>query len=97
MLGLVAGKTLGITGAAWLATRLGIARLPEGANWGMMAAIACIAGIGFTVSLFVAELAFEGEALRDAAKVGVLAASLLAAVIGGVGLRRACRPEAVEA
>ncbi|CAA9272329.1 MAG: Na+/H+ antiporter NhaA type [uncultured Acidimicrobiales bacterium] len=98
MLGLVAGKTLGITGAAWLATRLGIARLPEGANWGMMAAIACIAGIGFTVSLFVAELAFEGGALQDAAKVGVLAASLMAAILGAIGLRRACRPEAgVEA
>ncbi|HEV2758570.1 MAG TPA: Na+/H+ antiporter NhaA [Acidimicrobiales bacterium] len=94
MLGLVAGKTLGITGAAWLATRLGIARLPEGANWGMVTAIACIAGIGFTVSLFVAELAFEGGALRDAAKVGVLAASLLAAVLGGIGLRRACRAPA---
>ncbi|MDQ3641660.1 MAG: Na+/H+ antiporter NhaA [Actinomycetota bacterium] len=97
MLGLVAGKTLGITGAAWLATRLGIARLPEGANWGMMAGIACIAGIGFTVSLFVAELAFEGGALRDAAKVGVLAASLLAAIIGAITLRRACRPAAAEA
>jgi NhaA family Na+:H+ antiporter len=97
MLGLVLGKTLGITGAAWVATRLGIARLPEGSNWKMVSAIACIAGIGFTVSLFVAELAFEGEALRDAAKVGVLAASLIAAIVGGFGLRRACREVTVKA
>lgn len=92
ILGLVVGKTVGITGAAWLGTRLGIARLPEGASWTMMVAIAAVAGIGFTVSLFVAELAFEGGPLQDAAKMGVLAASTLAAVIGGVALRRACRP-----
>ncbi len=61
-----------------------------------MVGIACIAGIGFTVSLFVAELAFQGGALRDAAKVGVLAASLLAAVIGGIVLWRACRSAAVS-
>ncbi len=95
MLGLMLGKTLGIAGAAWLAARLGVARLPEGATWGMMVAIASIAGIGFTVSLFVAELAFPSGALQDSAKVGVLAASLVAAIIGGLGLRRACRPAAV--
>jgi NhaA family Na+:H+ antiporter len=97
VLGLVAGKTLGITGAAWLGTRLGIARLPEGATWKMMFGIAAAAGIGFTVSLFVAELAFTDGALQDAAKIGVLAASTMAAVIGGVALRRACRPEATPA
>ena len=95
MLGLVVGKTLGIAGAAWLGTRLGIARLPEGATWPMVLAIATVAGIGFTVSLFVAELAFEGGPLQDAAKIGVLAASTLAAVIGGAVLRRACRPAEV--
>ena len=91
MLGLVAGKTLGIAGAAWLAARLGIARLPEGANWKMVFATATIAGIGFTVSLFVAELAYEPGSLQDAAKLGVLAASAVAAVIGGISLSRACR------
>ena len=95
MLGLVVGKTLGIAGAAWLAARLGIARLPEGANWKMIFAIATIAGIGFTVSLFVAELAFEPGSLQDAAKLGVLAASAIAAVIGGIALSRACRDEAI--
>jgi NhaA family Na+:H+ antiporter len=97
ILGLVLGKTLGITGAAWLGTRLGVARLPDGANWLMMFAIAAVAGIGFTVSLFVAELAFAGGALQDAAKLGVLAASTVAAIIGGVALSRACRDEATPA
>ena len=91
MLGLVVGKTLGIAGAAWLAARLGIARLPEGATWKMVFAIASVAGIGFTVSLFVAELAYQAGSLRDAAKLGVLAASAVAAVVGGVSLARACR------
>ena len=95
MLGLVAGKTLGITGAAWLGVRLGVARLPEGADWRMMFGIAAVAGIGFTVSLFVAELAFTDGALRDAAKIGVLAASAVAAVIGGIALSRACRDKAM--
>ena len=95
MLGLVLGKTLGIAGAAWLAARLGVARLPEGANWPMMFAIAAVAGIGFTVSLFVAELAFDAGPLQDSAKLGVLAASAVAAVLGGMTLSWACRQKAV--
>ncbi|MDQ4089505.1 MAG: Na+/H+ antiporter NhaA [Actinomycetota bacterium] len=94
MLGLVLGKILGIAGAAWLAARIGVARLPEGANWTMMFGIASVAGIGFTVSLFVAELAFDAGPLQDAAKLGVLAASAVAALIGGIALARACRDKA---
>ena len=94
ILGLVVGKTLGIAGAAWLAARAGIATLPEGASWSMMVGIAAVAGIGFTVSLFVAELAFEAGPLQDASKIGVLAASTIAAVFGGIALRRACRHHA---
>ncbi len=92
MIGLVVGKTLGITGAAWLAARSGIARLPEGATWPMILAISAVAGIGFTVSLFIAELAFAVGPVQDAAKLGVLAASAVAALMGGLALRRACRP-----
>ena len=55
---MVAGKAVGITAAAWLAARTGLGRLPEGSTWPMVGAIATVAGIGFTVSLFVAELAF---------------------------------------
>ena len=97
ILGLLVGKTLGITGAAWLAARSGIGRLPEGATWPMMVAVSTVAGIGFTVSLFIAELAFDAGPRQDAAKIGVLTASFLAAVIGGTALRRACRRRAVPA
>ena len=97
MVGLVVGKTLGIAGAAWLAARTGIARLPEGVTWPMMLAISTVAGIGFTVSLFIAELAFAIGPLQDAAKLGVLAASAVAALVGGLALRRACRPAAAPA
>jgi len=97
MVGLVVGKTLGIAGAAWLGARAGIARLPEGATWPMMLAISTVAGIGFTVSLFIAELAFAIGPLQDAAKLGVLAASAIAALVGGLALRRACRPASAPA
>ena len=89
--GLLVGKTLGITGAAWLAVRTGLGRLPEGATWPMVVGIAMVAGIGFTVALFIAELAFEPGSLQSAAKIGVLSASALAAAIGAIVLRRACR------
>ena len=89
VIGLVLGKAVGITAAAWLAVRTGLGRLPEGATWPMVAGIATIGGIGFTVSLFITELAFESEPLQDAAKIGVLLASTLAAVTGAVILLRA--------
>ncbi|GAA1666327.1 Na+/H+ antiporter NhaA [Glycomyces endophyticus] len=83
VLGLVAGKTVGITAAVWIAVRTGAGRLPTGAAWPLMAGIAAVAGIGFTVALFITELAFEGTGpLADEAKIGVLAGSLLAALAG---------------
>ncbi len=91
VIGLVAGKTLGITAAAWLSVRTGLGRLPEGATWLMVAGVALIAGIGFTVALFIAELAFEAGPLQDAAKIGVLGASTVAAMTGAAVLRQACR------
>jgi len=91
MIGLIVGKALGITAAAWLAARSGLGRLPEAATWPMVAGIATVAGIGFTVSLFISELAFEPGALQDAAKIGVVGASTLAAVLGALILTRASR------
>jgi len=79
--GLVLGKPIGIAGLAWLAVRLGIARLPSGVSWTMITSGGMLAGIGFTMALFVAGLALDGPAL-DAAKVGVLAGSFVAAVAG---------------
>ena len=94
--GLVVGKVAGISLASWLAVRTGLGRLPEGATWPMVMGIGAVGGIGFTVSLFIAELAFPGGPLQEAAKIGVLAASALAATVGVVVLLRACRPAAAE-
>jgi len=80
--GLVVGKTVGISLISFGSVRLGIGPLPQGMGRGHLLAGASLAGIGFTVSLFVAELAFTDEALREQAKVGVLVASALAAAIG---------------
>ncbi len=83
VMGLVVGKQLGIIAAAWLVVRSGIASLPHGVGWGHMYGAAWLGGIGFTMSLFVSELAFpEGEML-EAAKLGILVAS---AVAGAGGL-----------
>ena len=87
--GLVVGKVVGVTLFTWLAVRLGIGRLPDGAGWPAILGVAAIAGIGFTVSIFVTGLAFDDPGLQDQAKVGILAASITAAVVGTLSLLRA--------
>ena len=87
--GLVVGKTVGVFGAALLAIRLGIARRPRGATNLHMVGISMAAGIGFTVALFVTGLAFDDPVYADQAKVGILAASVVAAVLAGITLRAA--------
>lgn len=83
--GLVIGKPLGIALACFLAIRFGLARMPEGTNWAQLIGVGAVAGIGFTVSLFIAGLSFPGSPLLTTdAKVGILLASVLAAVIGVV-------------
>ena len=91
MAGLVAGKPLGITLSAWLAVRAGVAALPEGVTWRHVHGAAWLGGIGFTMSLFVAGLAFGDGNLLSVAKVGVLAASSVAGVVGFIMLRTAAR------
>lgn len=82
-LGLLLGKPLGILLVCWLAVRLGIAVLPAGVNWPMILGAGFLGGIGFTMSLFVAALGFaDAPALLDQAKLGVLASSVVAAIIG---------------
>ncbi|HET7327953.1 MAG TPA: Na+/H+ antiporter NhaA [Nocardioidaceae bacterium] len=81
--GLVAGKIIGVSTASWLAVVTGIGRLPDRTSWGMLVGLAAVAGIGFTVSLFIAGLSFEeGSVAESAAKVGILGASLVAAILG---------------
>jgi Na+:H+ antiporter, NhaA family len=84
VIGLVVGKFVGISAFAWLACRLRIASLPSGTAWSGILGVAAIAGIGFTVSIFVSGLAF-GAGVRDTnAKLGILAASLIAAAVGSL-------------
>jgi Na+:H+ antiporter, NhaA family len=84
---LVVGNAIGITGASTLAIRLGLGELPGRVRYGHLLGGAVLAGIGFTISLFVAGLAFHDPATLDRAKVGILAGSLVAAVAGSALLR----------
>ncbi|MCC6672909.1 MAG: Na+/H+ antiporter NhaA [Planctomycetes bacterium] len=98
VLGLVVGKPLGICALSWLAVRAGLARLPTGTTWRHLLGVACLAGIGFTMSLFIASLAFgEGTLESNRAKEGVFVASLLSALAGLVILRGGSQPRAAEA
>jgi NhaA family Na+:H+ antiporter len=90
MVGLVLGKPVGIVAASYVAVRLGLAELPEGVSWSALVGAGFLAGIGFTMALFIAELALAGP-LLEAAKIGVLAGSALAALIG-VGILLAALP-----
>lgn len=81
MVGLVVGKPLGIVLFSWLAIRLGWAQLPHGVHWHMLIAGGCLAGIGFTMALFIDGLAFGADGL-DTAKTGVLVGSAISAVLG---------------
>ncbi|MGC1270333.1 MAG: Na+/H+ antiporter NhaA [Croceibacterium sp.] len=88
--GLVLGKQAGIFSAVWLADRIGFARKPDGASWAQVWGTALLCGIGFTMSLFIAALAFPRHPmLVEEAKLGVLAGSLLSAVAGYAVLRLA--------
>lgn len=84
--GLVVGKLVGITGFTWAAVRLNIGKLPPGTGWMHVIGLAAVAGVGFTVSLFVASLAFTDPHLTDLAKVGIFSGSAVAGVIGAVVL-----------
>ena len=89
--GLVIGKPVGIIVFSWLAVKSGLAKLPESVSWREICAIGCLAGIGFTMALFIAGLAFpEGELLR-VAKIAILGGSLLAGMIGSMLLWAALR------
>ena len=92
VIGLVVGKPVGITVFTWAAVRLGIGELPTAVTWRGIVGIGAVAGIGFTVSLFVTGLAFDDVALQDEAKIGILVASTIAAVAGSVILLGSDRP-----
>ncbi|SNY53562.1 Na+/H+ antiporter NhaA [Paractinoplanes atraurantiacus] len=85
--GLVVGKTLGIWAASALVVRTGLGRLPSGVRLPQVLSVGAVAGIGFTVSLFIAELALTDEQVRDEAKIGILAAAVVATMLGWVLFR----------
>jgi NhaA family Na+:H+ antiporter len=91
ILGLLLGKPIGITLAAWFAVRTGVASLPTGVTWSHIHGAGWLGGIGFTMSLFIASLAFADESLLTMAKLGILTASLFAALIGSFLLIRTPR------
>ena len=93
MLGLVLGKFLGVFSFSWLAVRLKVVTLPEGTTWKAFASVCVVCGIGFTVSMFIADLSYSGlgeagAALLNQAKLGVLAGSLISALLGCALLSR---------
>jgi NhaA family Na+:H+ antiporter len=86
IVGLVVGKMVGITIFTWLAVAVGGAERPDGVSWSQIYGGACLAGIGFTMSMFVTQLAFTTPSHLAEAKVGILAASLAAATLGAIAL-----------
>jgi NhaA family Na+:H+ antiporter len=80
--GLFIGKQLGVFGAIWLADRIGLARKPDVLRWSHIYGAALLCGVGFTMSLFIGELAFDDRLLVDEAKIGTLLGSLLSGIVG---------------
>ncbi len=85
--GLLLGKLVGVLLFSYVTVRLGVSHLPEGVRWGHIAGVALLAGIGFTVSIFIATLSFEHDQLVEEAKIGIFAATIIAAVLGFLALR----------
>lgn len=104
ILGLVIGKFVGILSFSWLTVKLGLAPMPKHSTWHMMASVAMLGGIGFTVSLFIATLSFGGDpltqSLLDHAKLGIVVGSVIAGLIGFLWLHktlpRGVAPDAVD-
>ena len=98
MLGLFVGKQIGIFGACFIAVKLGIAKLPERVTMRQLYGTSILCGIGFTMSLFIGGLAFEGQdpSYLNSVKVGVLAGSLISAIVGGIVIKRTAKKVPVE-
>ena len=95
-LGLIIGKQLGVFGLTFMAVKLGLARLPGGVTWMQIYGVACLTGVGFTMSLFIGGLAFETAAQLDQVRLGVLMGSVVSGALGYIILRTACRVEKNE-
>ncbi len=85
--GLVLGKQIGVFSATWIAVKTGLARLPEGVDWRHIYGVACLTGVGFTMSLFIGSLAFGADETMNAVRLGVISGSVVSGVLGYVVLR----------
>ncbi len=90
-LGLFVGKQIGVFGFTWVGVALGLCRLPEGVTWRHVYGAGALAGIGFTMSLFIGTLAFDGPELQNAVRLGVLSGSLMSGIVGYLVLRGSAR------
>jgi len=94
--GLFAGKQIGVLGATWIGVKSGLARLPEGVGWRQVYGVACLTGVGFTMSLFIGSLAFGADETMNAVRLGVVLGSILSGLLGFAVLRiSAPRPTAI--
>ncbi|WP_432713187.1 Na+/H+ antiporter NhaA [Pedobacter sp.] len=91
IIGLIAGKFIGIMLFTWLMIKFKIAKLPAQSNWSHIAGVAILAGVGFTMSLFISNLAFTDPAMINQAKYGILLASVTAGILGTIALKRAAK------
>jgi NhaA family Na+:H+ antiporter len=92
MMGLVIGKFLGVFSFSWIAIKTKIANMPEGVNWKAFTSVCMLCGIGFTVSMFIADLSYSplgeaGKALLDKAKLGILCGTVISALLGCILLK----------
>ncbi|MEP3653618.1 MAG: Na+/H+ antiporter NhaA [Litorimonas sp.] len=90
-LGLFLGKQIGVFSFCWIAVKLGLAKLPEGANWCQVYGVASLTGVGFTMSLFIGTLAFDDASLLNGVRLGVLMGSIASGILGFVLLRVFCK------
>ena len=96
ILGLVVGKAIGISLFSWVGYKMRIATLPRGLNWPQIIGVSCLAGIGFTMSLFITNLAFDNSAFTEISKISILTASALAALLGVIILLIAGRRPKID-
>jgi len=91
-LGLLVGKQVGVFGMTFALVKLGVAKLPHGANWLHIYGISCLAGVGFTMSLFIGSLSFEDAAMMNQVRMGVLTGSIISGILGYAALMMASSP-----
>jgi NhaA family Na+:H+ antiporter len=96
-MGLILGKQIGVFGATYITVRMGFARLPQGVTWAHIYGLSCLAGIGFTMSLFIGGLSFSDAEMMNQVRLGVLSGSIISAILGYVVLMSTTSKPTVDA